>query len=146
MPAAISSSSAKKRIASRPFLRLSQSWSTVLAPGKRPARPTTASSTSARSWRSGRRGSATAGRRRLGPGRRAARRLGGGRCGERRRQRADRGALEQLDQGDVAVQRLAQTGVDAGEQQRMAAEVEEVVVDAHPLDLELLLPDGGDDP
>ena len=64
---------------------------------------------------------------------------------EGRREGADRGVLEQLDERDLAAERLLQPGVHAGEQQRVAAEVEEVVVDAHLLDRQRLLPDRGDD-
>src|SRR2546430_2205470 len=60
-------------------------------------------------------------------------------------ERADRRALEHLHDGEFLPERLAQARVDLNHQQRVAAGVEEVVVDAEPLDLQDLPPDFGDD-
>ncbi len=65
------------------------------------------------------------------------------------RQGGDRGVLEQLHHGQAAGeagrQALPQLVVDLRQQQRVAAEVEEVVVDADPLDAEDRAPGLGDD-
>src|SRR5580693_8448867 len=50
-------------------------------------------------------------------------------------------AVEQRAQREVDAEGLAQPGVELDAEQRVAAEVEEVVVDAHLLEPEQLLPD-----
>jgi hypothetical protein len=47
-------------------------------------------------------------------------------------------------QGDLDLQRLAEARQSLGGEQGMATELEEVVVDADPLDTEESLPDPGD--
>src|SRR3954469_15191669 len=46
---------------------------------------------------------------------------------------ADCGVLEEVDHGDVPAQGLGETAAQADEEERAAAELEEVVVDPHPL-------------
>ena len=54
------------------------------------------------------------------------------------------GRLEQTPQRQLDLQELGQTGDDLGGEQRMAAQLEEVVVHADPLQLQYLAPDLGD--
>ncbi len=55
-----------------------------------------------------------------------------------------RRVLEQLDDGQLHPQRVAEPVVDANQQQRVAAEIEEVISDADALDPERLPPHVGD--
>ncbi len=59
---------------------------------------------------------------------------------------AHRGVPEEVDQREVAAQELAQPALHADEQQRVAAEIEEVVVDPHLGQPQDLPPDPGDGP
>src|SRR5688572_8897431 len=61
-------------------------------------------------------------------------------------QRAHRRVLEQLDDRQLYPQRLAEPIVDANQQQRVAAEIEEVISYTDPLDPERLPPHVSDQP
>jgi hypothetical protein len=59
-------------------------------------------------------------------------------------QRRHGGIAEQVEQSDFAAKRLAQPDVHLGRQQRVTAEIEEVVVRAHAVEPEHLAPEGRD--
>ena len=87
-------------------------------------------------------GGLAAGRRARPPGR--DRRQGA--AAEERRQRRHRRIAEEVEQRDLAAEELGQAGVDLRRQQRVAAEIEEVVAGPHAVELEHLAPDAGDRP
>src|SRR5947209_12811713 len=163
-PAASSSSSERKEIPSTPSHRLRQNCSTLAAFGKRPARPMTAMRSPASA------GSARlltarvlrlagslpfvpatplATARRAAPERacpiRAQGTFGGERGGERARQVTGGRVGEDPDDGQRTAEDLLQSAMGAHDLDGVAAEIEEIVVEAHPLDAEHLLPDGGDE-
>ena len=67
------------------------------------------------------------------------------RAGKMRGERAHRGELKQIDESDLAPQRLLQPGVHLGNGEGVRAEIEEVVVQAHARNAQRLLPDARDD-
>ena len=71
---------------------------------------------------------------------------GGAAAFQAARQALDGRVAEQLDDRDVAPGRLAQPALQAGDQQRVAADLEEVLLDADPVEPQDLAPDGADRP
>ena len=55
----------------------------------------------------------------------------------------DRGALEENAQGELDAEGLLDAGEEPGGEKRVAAQVEEAVVDADPLDAQEVAPDSG---
>src|SRR6185295_17855618 len=159
MPEASSSSSVRRRTQSTPSRRLRHSSSRSPAPGKRPAMPTTAMasascvSSSIASPSASRLAQALHGlplpafrrllllRQGLDLLERGLLLLAAQVAGEG----PDARMAEEIDDGQLAAQRLAQPAVGAHHEQGVSAEVEEVVVQADALHPQQLAPDTGDD-